>query len=85
MSDRIQKLEQAFAASDWDNYKITAHSTKSTSRTVGLAELSDKFWGLETAAKNSDIDYIRKNHAEIMDELKRVTGILTSIVPPAEQ
>ena len=79
--DRLPKLKQAYAASDWENYKITAHSSKSTSRTIGLTALSEMFLGLETAAKNSDIEYIRANHATAIAELERVENALSSIVP----
>ena len=83
--DRLQKLKEAYAASDWESYKISAHSSKSTSRTIGLTALSEMFLGLETAAKNSDIEYIRANHAAAISELERVLNVLEAIVPMTEQ
>ncbi|MGN0650030.1 MAG: Hpt domain-containing protein [Oscillospiraceae bacterium] len=82
--DRLQKLKEAYAASDWDNYKITAHSSKSTSRTIGLTALSEMFLGLETAAKSGDIAYIHANHSAAVNELERVLNVLTAIVPPEQ-
>lgn len=84
-ADRVKNLCEMYGASDWSLYRIAAHSTKSTSKTVGLTSLSDRFLGLETAAKESDIGYIHANHAAAVSELERVMNILKSIVPPSEE
>ena len=39
---KLGELERFCAARDWDNYRIRAHSLKSTSRTIGATALSQR-------------------------------------------
>ncbi|MCR4694612.1 MAG: response regulator [Pseudobutyrivibrio sp.] len=61
-----QALEEFFATEDWGNYQIVAHSLKSTSKTIGAIDLSEKAKELEFAAKEARIDYIKENHEDVV-------------------
>lgn len=68
----IDELKKCYAAKDWDNYRINAHSLKSSSLTVGAEEVSETFKKLEFAVKESDYGYIEANHdaaCALFDEL----------------
>ena len=64
----MQELRSALADSDTDRYRITVHTLKSTSRTVGADDVSELAKALEAAAKNGDNDYISARSKEL-DEL----------------
>lgn len=65
--ERINKLNSFLANNDIDNYRIVVHSIKSTSRSIGCEELSDRAKNLEDAAKNNDITYIINNHEKFLE------------------
>lgn len=76
----IDELKKDFDAKDWENYRIHAHSMKSSSLTVGAESVSETFKKLEFACKDSDYAYIEANHAAacaVFDELvKEMDSIL---------
>ena len=49
------------------------HAIKSTSKTIGAADLSDEALLLEKAAKNSDKDTIVNGHEAFLDKYKSVS------------
>lgn len=70
----IDELKKCFDAKDWDNYRIQAHSMKSSSLTVGAESVSETFKKLEFACKDNDYAYVEANHADacaLFDELAK--------------
>ena len=65
---KIDELITAFASRDWDQYRISAHSLKSTSRLVGAKGISGKAYELETAAKAGDVSTIEALHSNFLNE-----------------
>ena len=63
-----KQLEQAYANEDWEDYTIKVHALKSSSRQIGAMDLAGKAEALENAGKAGDIDFIRKNNREALDE-----------------
>ncbi len=74
--DRREELTKYFEAQDLANYRVVAHAIKSTSRTIGAEELSDKAKALEYAAADGDFEYIKDNNDEV---LKMYSDILEKI------
>lgn len=77
--ENISRLEQTFVDGDIKNYEISVHSLKSTSLTIGAAEVSELAKKLEMAAKNGDTDVIQDEHdrlikmfGELVDEINSV-------------
>ena len=66
------ELDGYFEAKNWKNYEIAVHALKSTSLNIGAKELSEHAKALEFAAKNSDIEYIKEHHSEVMDEYHKL-------------
>jgi CheY-like chemotaxis protein/HPt (histidine-containing phosphotransfer) domain-containing protein len=65
-SDKPALMTQYFEAKDWENYRITVHSLKSTSLTIGAATLSERATALEMACKENNETYINENHAGVL-------------------
>lgn len=65
-----EKMNQFFDVEDWKQYSICAHSLKSTARTIGLVSLGEEGYSLEMAAKDENVEFLRKNHHSIMNRYK---------------
>ena len=77
--ERIDKLTRSLENRDLEKYRITVHSLKSASRTIGAKKLSEDAKALEDAAKNGDIGFILSHNDDLIGELKSiVSGILMS-------
>lgn len=68
--DKSAKLQAAFEAEDWENYRILVHALKSTSLTIGATTLSKEAKVLETACKEGNIGYVKEHHAEVMERYR---------------
>lgn len=66
-NNHIDDLKNYFEECEWENYRQRLHFLKSTTRTVGLAALSEEFRMQEAAVKKCELDYARKNHKHLMD------------------
>ena len=80
---RAEKLDDAFhrlpAEEAWETYRITVHSMKSLSATVGFSSSSGLAKILENAASQKDLELIQKLHAvfqkEWLDNQNRLNGV----------
>lgn len=64
--EKREELISLYEAENWEDYAVKVHALKSTSLTIGAEYLSERAKALEQAGKKGDIDYIRKNHAELL-------------------
>lgn len=71
-NQRCQEMQSYYEAEDWENYCIQAHTLKSTSLTIGAAELSAMAKKAELAAREADSDYLGLHHDELMKMYKEV-------------
>lgn len=69
---QVEVLEKSFANKDLDAYLVQIHALKSTSKSIGAMHMSEHARALEIAAKEKDMDYIRKNHVCVMAEYKEL-------------
>ncbi|MDY3796599.1 MAG: ATP-binding protein [Agathobacter sp.] len=76
--DNLIKLSQLYDNRDWKNYTILVHSLKSSMKSVGANLLSEKARLLESAAKNSNEDFILQNHNDMIAEYERIIKVLYS-------
>lgn len=63
----LDKIRQAYAKEDWENYRILVHSLKSTSRTIGADEMAEAATRLEAAVKAGDIILAKALHDDTME------------------
>lgn len=66
--DKIADITECMEKNDIDNYRILVHALKSSSRTIGANELSDKALELENAAKNRDTAFIAEHTQPVLEE-----------------
>lgn len=85
ISKSQQEMQETFAAKDWKNYCIKAHSLKSTSRLIGALSLSQKAAGLESAAERGDEKEIAKIHASFMEDYLSLEKKLSIIMVKNEE
>lgn len=64
---RLEEMEEQFSEEKFDEYRINAHSLKSTSLTIGLEALSERARASEFALKTGNIDYAKYNNTELME------------------
>lgn len=69
-------IEKLFEDKNWKDYTIRVHAVKSTMKSIGANVLFEKAKALEMAGRNNDIDYIMKNHNDMLDEHRRVMNEL---------
>ena len=77
-SDWCAELTSYLEAGNLKDYEILVHSVKSSSKTIGADDLSELAKLLESAARDSDADYVRQHHDALvsgLEELKtRIIG-----------
>ena len=71
-----KQLTESYETENWENYTIQVHALKSSSRQIGAIDLADKAEKLENAGKAGDIDYIRANNREALDEYEALEPVL---------
>lgn len=73
------KVEEFYAAKDYENYMITVHALKSNAKMIGAAALSGCFEKLEAAASNNDTSYIENNTEKTLSEYAALIEKLSPI------
>ncbi len=73
------KVEEYFAAKDYENFMITVHALKSNAKMIGATNLSGSFEALENAAREQDTAVIEEltpqalqDYAGLIEKLKPV-------------
>ena len=69
---RAEKIQAAFDSGDVKNYQILVHALKSTSLSIGAEALSEQAKALELAAKDNNVEEIRQNHGDLMENYQKV-------------
>lgn len=73
-SDKIGSMKKYYHSRDWHNYEILVHALKSTSKMIGIYDLSEKAKALEQAAKQNDDTFILENHEQMIKDYGRITA-----------
>jgi len=80
-----ESMQKFYDEQDWHNYEILVHALKSTSKMIGLMDLSEKAKALEMASKEQNADYITANHDDMMHDYTKISGeILELLGDPSE-
>lgn len=66
--NKVDKLNSLLEAKDYENYRITIHSVKSNSMSIGATELSLMAKELEHACSDGHYDYVNNNHEKIINK-----------------
>lgn len=73
---KLEDIQRAYTEKDWKTYAILVHSVKSMSMGIGAVKLSDMAKELEAASKAVQEEYIFEHTAEMLEEYKRVLGVI---------
>ena len=74
VSDKSTELNNHFNNKDTEAFGVLIHSLKSTSKSIGASELSEKAAKLEQAADKNDRDYIEENTTDFIEEYRKLAG-----------
>ena len=74
----LEDADAQLANKDWENYIITVHGIKSSMKSIGANDLSERAKELEFAGKAGDYDTISAKHPAMVTEAKRVLELLKS-------
>lgn len=80
-SSKYEEIQDCYDAANLEEYAVLVHGVKSAAMTIGAAAVSDMAKGLEFAANDNDVDYLKDNHykfmrkyGELLDNLDMVYG-----------
>jgi HPt (histidine-containing phosphotransfer) domain-containing protein len=73
-------MKKHYTSRDWHNYEILVHALKSTSKMIGIYDLSEKAKSLEMAAKNNEENYILDNHEQMIRDYGRITANIRELL-----
>lgn len=65
---KCEEIENLMNAGNVPGYTIEVHAQKSIARLIGAMELGEKFFAMETAGKNFQLDLIREKTPELLAE-----------------
>jgi len=82
---RVEETERFLAARDWKNYGISVHSLKSTSKMLGIQDLSEMAARLEAATKADDEETIFRDHQPMMTRYAEVISAVRSVIRAPEE
>lgn len=75
-AESMDQIQEVFETEDWKNYTIMVHGVKSSMMSIGAVHLSEMAKALEMAGKGENYDFIKAEHAAMMEEYHRVLDIL---------
>lgn len=79
-SGKYEELQNYYDIEDIENYRIVVHALKSTSLSIGAADISEKAKSLELAAKENDWEYIHEHHSELMEHYGKLLEQLDNVI-----
>ena len=77
---RKGELDECCKSADWHEFEVKIHALKSTSKTIGATELSEKALFLEEAAGKEDEDYIRKNYTAFAENYQELAERIAEVI-----
>ena len=73
------EIVSLYEAENWADYAIKVHALKSTALTIGAEALSAQAQELELAGKRGDVEFIRANHAALLEAYDGLCGQIGGI------
>jgi response regulator RpfG family c-di-GMP phosphodiesterase/signal transduction histidine kinase len=84
-SNKLADIQKYYEEEDWENYRILVHALKSTSLSIGAADLSEEAKSLELAARENHIDFIKENNDTVMEHYRHIlSDIENALKEPTE-
>lgn len=73
---RLPNIENYKNQEDLVNYEILVHAMKSDSKYLGFTKLAELSYNHELASKANDLDSVKNNYAELMQEANRIVALI---------
>lgn len=73
---RLPNMKKYMEESDSNNYAILAHAMKSDSKYLGFKKLAELSLNHEMEGKANNIEYIKENYEELMNEANRIINVV---------
>ena len=77
--EKRNEIVALYEADNWPDYAVKVHALKSTALTIGALELSEHARTLEQAAKKEETEFIRENHAALLQLHEKVCASLAKL------
>ena len=79
------ELEKFYAAGDWENFMIRIHGIKSSAKTIGASEISERAKRLEKAAEEKDEAFLKEHYPKFLPDYIRLTDMIREVCGEAEE
>jgi CheY-like chemotaxis protein len=79
-AEKIEELTESCRQGNMKRYAACTHAVKGASASVGATKLSSLAKALELAAKNEDLEYVRSNNENFLDEFKTLLNNISYVV-----
>ncbi len=76
LEQKLNTIDGLYVSKDWKNYIVEVHSLKSSSRQVGLIDISKMAAHIEQAGYNNDFEYIDACHNALINKGKEIIALL---------
>lgn len=80
-NDTLKELEGAYISEDYSLYVIKIHGLKSTMKSIGAMDLSEKARLLEMAGKAGEYQTIKDGHREVMNDYYAMMNAISEYAP----
>lgn len=76
ISEKVSMIENFYNEGDMPNYAIYVHSLKSDCKYFGFMTLADLAYKHELASKENNIEFVRNNYEELMNQIRIVRNLV---------
>ncbi len=85
LKEKKGQIEKYFDEKDMPNYAVYVHSLKSDCKYFGFLKLAEKAYEHELKSKDNDYEFVKENFEDLMEETRRVQGIVDNYLGNAEE
>ena len=75
IDDRVNKMNEALNTNNMKDYATHVHAIKGESGYLGFTKLAEETLNHQLKAESSDVDFIRSDYQNLMNEIRRVTRV----------
>lgn len=85
LKEKKAQIEKYFNDKDMPNYAVYVHSLKSDCKYFGFLKLAELAYEHELKSKDNDYEFVKENYESLMEETKKVQGIVDNYLGNAEE
>lgn len=79
------ELEKFYAERDWENFMIRVHGIKSSAKTIGASEISERAKSLEKAAEEKNEAFLDEEYPKFLPDYLCLTDKIREVCGEAEE